>query len=646
MSGSTLKTAGNLLKGLKKVGDLKKGETKVSKNVSVNKEGEIKLGVSSKGVGVSISNKGNLSVGIGVVSTTINLKNPNNSKIGIGFDTMTIEGKQVGCTVILSYKILGVTVNTETRIVPDCKKKEPISKPDPKDDEDIKKSDTGVPPRPSGRDPVPYPLVPGKTYGIMYESSSFYDGSAIEDVEWVNAGRYYWFMPSAAYPTPETVGSLIVPIINRLPGETKIAFYEILGTAWTFAPWIRKDTPVYTVPSGQPNAGTKYLGGNEAWYWLENTGGSAFEPNYFIPNHLTRAYYVWNGEGWDVRIDNFPVRPSDRTKWFPGTPNAKIVEVPPLKPRPKTNTPTRTPMSDDCCEEIKEMINEFYDVIRPDKFAFKLPESFRTIDGNEPKNKDIDDYPEAFGYLLDRIDELIGQFNIDIEIEDTDPVTQGNQTAKISIGNISEGIAEIIGLIYGLGISQKIGTEASVKSLITLGMVQRTITEIDAVTEEIFDHLEIPMKEVEREIDLEFSPGVKNFDAFFKPSKERVKVPERLQGKNAPTLQDQLDILIQAATIIKSRGFKKVNPYQDIGAQVVGNLASGLLDKYVLNNSEDPNKTPDPNKKSDFDDFIDDVQENFKKYEKPGEVDLEKSDNPKIIKLEKPGEPTPKPPTP
>ncbi|MGL5132411.1 MAG: hypothetical protein ACRC78_07780, partial [Planktothrix sp.] len=278
------------------------------------------------------------------------------------------------------------------------------------------------------------------------------------------------------------------------------------------------------------------------------------------------------------------------------------------------------------------------------RFPFKLPESLRNVNDTEPQEIDIDDYPEAFGYLIDRIDELVGQFNIDIEIEDTDPVTKGNQKAKISIGNISEGIAEIIGLIYGLGMSQKIGTEASVKSLITLGMVQRTITEIDAVTEEIFDHLEIPMKEVEREIDLEFSPGVKNFDAFFKPSKERVKVPERLQGKNAPTLQDQLDILIQAATIIKSRGFRKVNPYQDIGAQVVGNLASGLLDKYVLNNSpDDPNKPPDPDKKSDFDEFIDDVQENFKKYEKPGEVDLEKSDNPKIIKLEKPA---PSPPTP
>lgn len=301
----------------------------------------------------------------------------------------------------------------------------------------------------------------------------------------------------------------------------------------------------------------------------------------------------------------------------------------------------------ECCDASISLMRKIAKVLGCSddnkRFPFQLPESFRNIEGNEPKQTDIDDYPEAFGYLLDRIDELIGQFNIDIEIEDTDPTTKGNQTAKISIGNISEGIAEIIGLIYGLGMSQKIGTEASVKSLITLGMIQRTITEIDAVTEEIFDHLEIPMKEVEREIDLEFTPGVKNFDAFFKPSKERVKVPERLNGKNAPTLQDQMDILIQAATIIKSRGFKKVNPYQDIGAQVMGNLASGLLDKYVLKNSEDPNAPENPeSKKKEWDEFIEDVEENFRDYEKPGEIDLEKSDNPKIIKLNKPT-PTPAP---
>jgi len=305
----------------------------------------------------------------------------------------------------------------------------------------------------------------------------------------------------------------------------------------------------------------------------------------------------------------------------------------------------------ECCDASISLMRKIAKVLGVEegrsRFPFKIPESFISIDGNEPKEIDIDDYPDAFGYLLDRIDELIGQFNIDIEIEDTDPTTKGNQTAKISIGNISEGIAEIIGLIYGLGLSQKVGTEAAVKSLISLGMVQKVITEIDAVTEEIFDHLEIPMKEVEQEIDLEFTPGVKNFDAFFKPSKERVKVPERLQGKNSPTLQDQMDVLIQAATIIKSRGFKKVDPYADIGAQVMGNLASGLIDKYVLKNSPDnPDAPPDSTKKSDFDDFIKDVEENFKDYEKPGEIDLEKSDNPKIVKLNKPEPaPKPKPPT-
>ncbi|HET8686446.1 MAG TPA: hypothetical protein VFM18_07250, partial [Methanosarcina sp.] len=278
-------------------------------------------------------------------------------------------------------------------------------------------------------------------------------------------------------------------------------------------------------------------------------------------------------------------------------------------------------MSDDCCRITRRIAK----VLGADKFPFDLPESFRNVNGKEPKQIKIDDYAESFGYLLDRLDELIGQFDVAIDVEDTDPTTQGNQTAKVRIGNVAEGIAEIIGLIYGVGMNTKIASEGTVKALVGISLIQKVMTEIDASIEEIVDHLEIPIKETEREIPLQITPESQNIDAFLKDSKFKVKVIERLEGKKHPTIQDQLDILLQAATIIKARGFKKLDHRIDIGQQLMDELSNQLRNSDALKHKKD----------GTFDDFIETVQDNFRNYKSSDNVvDTEKDDNPKIIKME------------
>ncbi|MGL6138400.1 MAG: hypothetical protein ACRC2M_13970 [Planktothrix sp.] len=352
---------------------------------------------------------------------------------------MTIEGVQSGCTLTLYYKILGVTVNTETRIVPDCKKKEPISKPNPQDDDDINNNNKPLPPPPSGPtyDPVPIPLAPGTLYAIMYS------GSGVFDYYKAMTGEIYWFIPSAIpLGATEDIGDRINPIFNRLgPGE-KIAFYEVLGTDWTFAPWTNyKDYHGYVeqiVPQGQNNAGVRYLITSAATDWLENVGGSNFEPNFFTPNYLTKAWYIWNesnGEfgGFDVKIDDFPIGPSGRTKWFPGTPNAKIVEVPPLKPRPKTNTPTRTPVMDEnCCELIEDIYDALAvgEILTPFKISGKsikeLEETIDTVFQDPDLEIEIGSYLElnTFLALLNnrKVAKAVGTDQLEFEDDKKNPI--------------------------------------------------------------------------------------------------------------------------------------------------------------------------------------------------------------------------------
>lgn len=88
--------------------------------LGMNAAGEITGGIYGGGVGVGISTSGKLDLGVGVASVSWNFQNPNESALGFGFNTMTITGKQEGCTVILSYKILGQIVNQETRQADEC----------------------------------------------------------------------------------------------------------------------------------------------------------------------------------------------------------------------------------------------------------------------------------------------------------------------------------------------------------------------------------------------------------------------------------------------------------------------------------------------------------------------------------------------
>lgn len=51
-------------------------------------------------------------------------------------------------------------------------------------------------------------------------------------------------------------------------------------------------------------------------------------------------------------------------------------------------------------------------------------------------------------WQIEQLDALIGQFPLEIEIKDTDPLTAGDQTKKLELANLSEVMAELVGLSF------------------------------------------------------------------------------------------------------------------------------------------------------------------------------------------------------
>jgi hypothetical protein len=67
-------------------------------------------------------------------------------------------------------------------------------------------------------------------------------------------------------------------------------------------------------------------------------------------------------------------------------------------------------------------------------------------------------------WMIEQLDTLIGQFPIEIEIEDTDPSKPENQSKKVELFNISEALAEI----YALAISGATNADLSINFLMRL----------------------------------------------------------------------------------------------------------------------------------------------------------------------------------
>jgi hypothetical protein len=97
------------------------------------------------------------------------------------------------------------------------------------------------------------------------------------------------------------------------------------------------------------------------------------------------------------------------------------------------------------------------------QFPAELQPSLLSIsDGDRPVK--IENFAEYFAWFVKQFDTLIGQFPIEIEIQDSDPLQSGDQVKKVELPNISEALAEL----YGVAISASSNSDVSVNFLMRL----------------------------------------------------------------------------------------------------------------------------------------------------------------------------------
>jgi len=96
-------------------------------------------------------------------------------------------------------------------------------------------------------------------------------------------------------------------------------------------------------------------------------------------------------------------------------------------------------------------------------FPTEVNQTLTTYSDSESKLK-IEGFAQYIAWFIQQFDLLVGQFPIELEIEDVDPLTKGDQKKRVEIPNLSEALAEL----YGLALTGSVNADVGIQFLMRL----------------------------------------------------------------------------------------------------------------------------------------------------------------------------------
>ncbi len=163
---------------------------------------------------------------------------------------------------------------------------------------------------------------------------------------------------------------------------------------------------------------------------------------------------------------------------------------------------------------------------------------------------------EAFSYLFRCISQLVGEFPIEIEIQDTNLTQSGNQKQKITIPNMAEGIAELLGGSLNTQLYSQALISVAFKTLMQTTKNTIGVSVTQDYAKACAEYFGFEHKEITRKLKVPFNPNEENISKALEDSEIKYESIELTDKKD---LNDYLHDLLQAAAIIKGANFKKFN---------------------------------------------------------------------------------------
>jgi hypothetical protein len=282
---------------------------------------------------------------------------------------------------------------------------------------------------------------------------------------------------------------------------------------------------------------------------------------------------------------------------------------------------------DECCRENLKFLRAIYTKLGLARFPGELPNTIiqeipkEGEQPAEPPQVPIPDLVSLLNWQFERDDERWGQWQIQIDIKDSDITEEGDQKKSIKLPNLAESIAEFEGQLLSVMTNVDALVALQVKNLAESGMARQEAIKGYLASKAIIKYMAFKSTEVDIPVPMTFTAGAETISELLKESEGHIKGTDYVEKE---TLRDVFLDLLQAAAIIRAIHWQKIDTKTDTKSQLL-NILKGTVDlaasitKPQTSTGDGEEKTFNP--ENNFEDFLDAVEDGFR--DKTGITDIQ-----------------------
>jgi hypothetical protein len=195
----------------------------------------------------------------------------------------------------------------------------------------------------------------------------------------------------------------------------------------------------------------------------------------------------------------------------------QTVVLPNVAPFPNP-PPRKINKMDECCRENLKFLIAIYTGLGIAKFPDQLPATIIqsvSKEGEEPPEPaqvPIKDFVDLLNWQFERDDERWGQWEIQIDIKDSDITKEGDQKKSVKFPNLAESVAEMEGQLLSIQANIEALVALSVRTLAEAGMGRQEAIKGYLASMAIAKYMAFPYKEFDVEIPSTYTPGATSID--------------------------------------------------------------------------------------------------------------------------------------
>lgn len=248
-------------------------------------------------------------------------------------------------------------------------------------------------------------------------------------------------------------------------------------------------------------------------------------------------------------------------------------------------------------ESLRGRIEEIYLRLGCADYPVNVPVN---LTGNNLATTQIQNITQFQSWQTKQFYNMLGHYPVSITIKDTDLIKTGNQEVTLEYKNISQSLADLIGLNIVSNSKNDALMTIGLKNLIETGSTRKQAIVSYRLLEAIQSYLGFKTKHKTERVKFSFDPlvgsngGSESLTKALTNSEQTIKIEVEDEDKS---LEQKLMTLIEAARIIKGRFFEKLDP--------------NSVDDFVQNIKDLSSNIDDSGNNEDFSTFLERVERGF-----------------------------------